>query len=351
MLTPAHVQYASVRLRDQPGGALRYVSDGRDPRVIDDEIKIMRFLDAADGTTTIATLINFGSHPEYSGSDQTLLSSDFPNFLREGVEDGLIGPDGTTMVPGVGGTTVFVQGAVGSQIGPNELRGEAWDGRVIGDTQEPETARVVGNQLAYFVLQALGPDGGSRTEMTAEVAVRQKRFFVGIQNRRYHIAALGMIFVRETFNWNPDRPLTDGNEPDIRTEVVVIDIGDVSMIGIPGELSPELFLGGYDGSYTPPEILVVDPMRENPIDLAGAPPPPYLRDLAEMARPEVEQVWLLGLFNDEIGYLIPDFDYQLDRRAPYFDEAPGDHYEETNSVGPEGWPTVRSNVEQLIEWR
>jgi hypothetical protein len=107
----------------------------------------------------------------------------------------------------------------------------------------------------------------------------------------------------------PYRPLVEGrNEPDIRTEVVVIDIGDVSIVGVPGELDPALFLGGYDGTYTPPELMVVDPMRENPVDLSRAPSPPYLRDLALAARPDVETVMLFGLFNDEIGYFVPEFD-------------------------------------------
>jgi hypothetical protein len=348
----AHVQYASVMLRDQPGGTLRYVSDNRDPRVIDDEVKVMRFLDAADGTTTIATLVNFGSHPEYAGSDNTLLSSDFPHWLREGIEEGLVGPDGTTMVPGVGGTTVFVNAAVGSQIGPTELRSETWDGRVLGDSLSLEVSQTVGTQLAYFVLQALGPGGGSRTEETARIAVRQKRFFVDVQNRVYHVGVIAELFVRESFHWDPDRPLIEGrNEPDIRTEVVVIDIGDVTIVGVPGELDPALFLGGYDGAYTPAELMVADPMRENPVDLSMAPPPPYLRDLAMTSRPDVETVMLFGLFNDEIGYLVPEFDYQLHDRAPYFEQAPGDHYEETNSVGPLGWPTIRANLEPLLQWR
>ncbi|MCZ7683138.1 MAG: hypothetical protein M5U28_31760 [Sandaracinaceae bacterium] len=76
-LAPAHVQYASLRVRDQPGGTRRYVGDNRDPQIIDDEVRILRFLGAEDGAT-IATLVNLGAHPEYMGSRNTRVSSDFP---------------------------------------------------------------------------------------------------------------------------------------------------------------------------------------------------------------------------------------------------------------------------------
>jgi hypothetical protein len=36
---------------------------------------------------------------------------------------------------------------------------------------------------------------------------------------------------------------------------------------------------------------------------------------------------------------------------PYFDEAEGDHYEETNSIGPNGWPRVKSELTKLLGWR
>ncbi|HBQ15152.1 MAG TPA: hypothetical protein DEF51_29860, partial [Myxococcales bacterium] len=75
--------------------------------------------------------------------------------------------------------------------------------------------------------------------------------------------------------------------------------------------------------------------------------PPYLRD---RARADAEQVWLLGQTNDYLGYLVPEYNYQLAETAPYLDQAPGDHYEETNSVGVDGWPTIRRELEALLAW-
>ncbi|MCZ7683139.1 MAG: hypothetical protein M5U28_31765 [Sandaracinaceae bacterium] len=79
-----------------------------------------------------------------------------------------------------------------------------------------------------------------------------------------------------------------------------------------------------------------------------APGPPYLRDLA---REDADQVWLLGLTNDFLGYFIPEFDYELGPGVPYLTEAPGSHYEETNSIGQDGWPRLHDKMRQLLEWR
>ncbi len=344
-LEPAHVQYASFSLRDQPGGVVRYVSDTRDPLVIDDEVRIMRFLRAAEPSTTISTFVSFTAHPEYMGGSNTLLSSDFPNWLRTGIEEGVAGPDGT-MTPGVGGVTVYINGALGSQVGPGRVRLETWAGEPV-DRYTLQAAETVGTQVAYFVLRALGDGGGSITEETAPLGFRRHRFFLKIQNTRYHIAFQQGLFVREVYNWDPSRPIRPGrNEPDVLTEIAVLDVGRAQLITVPGELDPVLFLGGYDGSYTPEGSPVVDTTRENPPDLSQAPPPPYLRDLA---RSDADQVWLLGLTNDFLGYFIPEFDYEL-AELPYLVEAPGSHYEETNSIGEDGWPRVRRKLEELLAW-
>lgn len=345
-LRPAHVQYASLRLRDQPGGMLRYVSDSRDPLVIDDEVRIMRFVESRDPSATISTFVSFTAHPEYMGSRNTLLSSDFPNWLRDGIEEGVEGPDGER-IEGVGGVTVYLNGALGSQIGPGRVTLQTWQGDPVS-RYTLEAAATVGTQVAYFVLRALGEGGGSVTEESADLAFRRHRFFMKIQNTRYHIAFRQGLFVREVYNWDPSRPIRQGrNEPDVITEIAVLDVGRAQLLTVPGELDPVLFVGGYDGSYTPDGLPVVDTTRTNAPELARAPAPPYLRD---RAREDADQVWLLGLTNDFLGYFIPEFDYALGE-VPYLVEAPGAHYEETNSIGIDGWPRLHGKLQELLAWR
>ena len=59
---------------------------------LDQVVLLRRQLVARDGegtttgSDTIATLINYAGHPEYTGSDNTLLSSDYVNWLRDAVD-------------------------------------------------------------------------------------------------------------------------------------------------------------------------------------------------------------------------------------------------------------------------
>lgn len=360
-LREANVQYASVFLRDvdTPSDVERYVGDNRHPNIIDDEVRMLRFLEAGTGTsepgtgTTIATLLNFASHPEYQGSRNPLLSSDWPHWMREAIEDGIdVGPDGTR-VEGVGGTVAFWNGALGSQIGPNGLHVRQWDGTPVLDEDSDESAMTVGTQLGNIALEALR-GAGTTTEETADLAFRYRQFYVTIENRRYHIAGTQGIFVRTLYNYDEARPIRESsNLPDVLTEVAVIDIGAATMLTAPGELDPAEFVGGYEAPcpYTPGGCdALIDEGSENPPDLAMAPEGPFLRDHLLMRRPEAQQVWLLGLTNDFLGYFIPDFDFELGAGLPYINEAPGRHYEETNSIGTQGWPRIRARSIALIEW-
>lgn len=345
-LRPANVQYASFRMRDVTDDVTRWVSDVRDPVVIDDEVRLMRFVEA--GTeTTIATTVNLAAHPEYLSDENTLLSSDYPHWLREGIEGGAIGPDGE-LRPGVGGLALFFQGPLGGQIGPGVIHPRAWDGTPIERSDRWATVEAVGTQLAYHCLGALEDGAGSVTDESAAIGFRTRRFPVLVQNRRYHIGLLNRIFDRQGILYDPGRPISADNLPSLETEVSIVDVGRAQIITTPGELDPVLFVGGYDGSYTPTGVPIVAPDNPSPPRLELAPSAPYLRDLA---RPDAEQVSLFGLANDYLGYFVPSYDFVLDDVSPYIEEAEGDHYEETNSIGVDGWPTIERETRALLAWR
>ncbi|MDQ3033735.1 MAG: hypothetical protein M3Y87_15060 [Myxococcota bacterium] len=360
-LREANVQYASVFLRDvdTPSDVNRYVGDNRDPNILDDELRMLRFIEAGTATaepgtgTTIATLVNFASHPEYQGSRNPQLSSDWPHWMREAIEGGIdVGPEGTR-VEGVGGTVVYFNGALGSQIGPNGLHVRQWDGTPVLDEDSDESAITVGTQLGHIALEALR-GAGTTTEDTAAIGFRYRQFFVTVENRRYHIAGTQGVFVRALYNYDETRLIRDpSNLPDVLTEVAVIDVGAATMLTAPGELDPAEFVGGYEAPcpYTPGGCdALIDEDDENPPDVTRAPTGPFLRDHLLARRADAQQVWLLGLTNDFLGYFVPDFDYELGEGLPYITEAPGDHYEETNSIGTHGWPRIRQRMIDLIEW-
>lgn len=343
----ASLRYTSLRTRDLPGGMIQYQSDSRDPQIIDDELRAIHFLDTQN--ISIATLINWGSHPEYLGDENSEFSSDFPHWLRRGIERGVTGPDGANQT-GIGGIAVYFTGALGSQIGPGQAKLKTFSGDAVAK-YSPEAAQVLGSQLAYYLLQNFSDETKTTSEDSAQLGFAREEFFIDIQNRAYHTALLKKLFDRKGYNWDDELTLIPGkNEPDVKTEIAIIDIGKAQIISVPGELDPALFIGGYDGSHTPKDTPIVDTSTrvKNPPDLSQAPEGPYLRDLA---RSDAEYVMLFGLSNDMLGYFVPEFDYELHPYNPYFDEAEGDHYEETNSVGIDGWPVIKKKLTALLNWR
>ncbi len=74
----------------------------------------------------------------------------------------------------------------------------------------------------------------------------------------------------------------------------------------------------------------------------------YLKDVMDGA-PEHRMVF--GLTLDFLGYIVPRYNFQLDPDAPYFAEAPGNHYEETNSIGPRADPEIVGTPRRLIQAR
>jgi hypothetical protein len=103
------------------------------------------------------------------------------------------------------------------------------------------------------------------------------------------------------------------------------------MITAPGELHPELWVGGYDGKWSFGQMILTE--QENKPDLMMAPKAPYLRDLM-LQNPGVEYPLVAGLTQDFLGYIVAHFNFVVDPNMPYLAEAAGDHYEETNSIGP-----------------
>ena len=156
------------------------------------------------------------------------------------------------------------------------------------------------------------------------------------------------VFDRAAFNYDEDAAVTNDNVPELATEIDLINVGPIRMLSIPGELLPELAIGGFDGSHT--QIgdytdAIVDLDQDNAADLSLAPEGPFLKEMMGGSHP-----WIIGLGNDELGYIIPEYNFILDDRVPYLIEADGDHYEETNSLGPGTAGRVDEWANRLISW-
>ncbi|MCB9779967.1 MAG: neutral/alkaline non-lysosomal ceramidase N-terminal domain-containing protein [Alphaproteobacteria bacterium] len=335
-LTPATLYAGAVDTTVDWGdkGSRNTVRDSRDPVVIDEHLYTLHATDASGAT--IATVVGWANHPETVGSENLLLTSDFAHYLRDYVENG-VGDR-----PGLGGTTVFINGTVGGLMTPlgvtvTDDDGVDWS----GDTYEKADA--LGRILARMALDSVD---GSTAADSPSLSLRSDEFYIPVENYAFQAMFLVGVFERALFNYDPDAALDDDNRPEIVTGMDYLQVGPVSMLTIPGELAPEVAIGGYDGSrvHTTQDEFI-DPGNPNPPPIDDAPEGPYLKD-----RMAGEYQWIIGLGNDEIGYLIPPYDYELHETSPYVSEPEGDHYEETNSIGPSATPRVEEQAVRILEW-
>lgn len=346
-------------------GTAAFVSDTRDPVVIDNELRVMRFV-ATDDQATVATLINFTSHPEFGGSKNLLTSADFVHTLREGVEKGLevTTPSGALKTPGFGGVAIFFNGPLGGQVGPGKVNHTDFEGNPVPEGLE--RAYNNGRLLAVYAHEALTV--GVETLETAALGFRARELYVDVLNTGYHIALAQQLFHREGYFFDKYKELGEDNIPAIRTQIAVIDVGPAELVGFPAELHAELLLATPDGKsaldppypFTPKPYFVLNDKATNPncgtdgySQCDDGPPAIAQMDrskIIDLARDQQAKYrWAVGLMQDEIGYIVPEYDYKLDAQNPYLEEAsPGDHYEETNSVGTNVQAQVVEPILQLL---
>jgi hypothetical protein len=307
-----------------PGGTLDYVNDVRDPIIYDPTLTVAHFTDHESGES-IGTLVNWAAHPEYTGSRNNLLSADYVHWLREVIEQGAPAEG----IAGLGGTTVFVQGPLGGQVGPGGGTHPIGPNGMPIPQSSLAKAQAVGTNVAKLALKALEDQVADVVE--DPITMRSMPIEVQIDNLGYHLLGNLGIFDRQFYKADPNEELGPDNLPWANTRITYLQVGPIAMITAPGELHPELWVGGYDGSWSWGQSMLNEPV--NAPDMTQAPAGPYLRDLMLM-NPGVQVAFVAGLAEDFLGYIVPSFNYVLDPQAPYFVEAEGDHYEETNSVGP-----------------
>jgi len=342
---------AQVDTVDENGNSIpEWVGDGRDPVIIDPTMTIMQFLSVANPGTTVATVVHWAAHPEYSGSDNNELTADYPYLLRDVIENGIAENTarGLPAMAGLGGEVLYVNGAVGGQIGPKHTQPIGLDGNPV-TSDGVEKSDALGRNLGRLALETI-TDSTKTTDYTnLNLVFRTGITDLAVENTFYHVGALVGVFDREFFGYDDTQPIGPGNIPYIESRVSYLQIGPVGIITCPGELHPELSVGGYDGSRTYGDDLI-DANNPNPPAIENAPGGPYLKDLLEM-NDGVKYALVFGLTEDFVGYIPPAYNYILDANSPYIEEAEGDHYEETNSVGPQVEAQAVGAMRDLITWK
>jgi len=290
-----------------------YVDDSRKPIVQDMHLYLWRFT-KPNSDQTIATCVNWGNHPETLGGDNSLLTSDYCHYIREGLEKGVPEPLG---VKGFGGTCVFFEGMVGGLATQLHTAVPKRDGTGLIKDDTFEKAENLGYNVAILAANALrGPEVWKNEKPFVAVAAKTIKAKMENPIFKYGIM-LGLI--HQGYYWGGYA----------KTETDAVRIGNVLIATTPGELYPEIAVGGIEAK----------PGRDYDVPVLEVPP------LLDEARKFAKQTPIFGLCNDEIGYIIPQSEW--DDVKPYVYEK--SQYGEQNSGGPKVGTAVHHGMLEMIQ--
>jgi len=310
----AALQPARLAIHEIPVAPEGLVADTRPPLVYDNDLRALHFT-AADGGRTLGTVVSWGNHPETPWSRSTEITADFCGFLRTALEEGLV-EGGEVLAPGVGGIACFVNGAVGGLMTthPSVTVRDPLTDRLLR-TPSHEKSRAVGRQLAARLLPRLRRPAEAPLAQ-APIAVHARTVELPVDNPNFLLAPVLGLMDRGHSRWGH-----------VRSEVAALRLGEAVLLRVPGEVYPEIVNGGVENLPG--------------ADFPGAPAevPPWRELLPGKVK------FVLGLANDEVGYIIPRT--QWDRQPPHVRGTAKPEYGEVNSLGPETAPLLHAAVREL----
>lgn len=282
-------------------------ADVRTPVTYDKNLTRLRF--SPDDKSGDVYIVNFASHAELLGTT-SFVSADFPAYLIKEIEE---------TIPR--SNAIFFNGAIGGMISAKEIK------KVYRDSIDCEAyMKGFGKQLGKFTLSI-----EKETELKPIINIKSKGITIPGDNTV-------LILARYLNVLNNDIGRTEKrSKVCIYSEVAYMELGDkdVAAFLIPGELFPEL----YNGEF----------LTET--DSANHKKSSYQKVLSDMT--DCKHKFVIGLCNDELGYILAENDFLLNDTLPYINKATDDmgreHYEETNSTGPETGKIILDETEILIK--
>ena len=308
-LQPARISCHEVSIENT-----NLVADTRKPIVFDPEIRVMHFVQPDSGKT-LGSIVGWADHPETPWSSNTEITADYCGYLRTALEEGIT-INGQRVVEGRGGIHLYVNGAIGGLM-TTPPGTTVPDPYLEQDFQKPthEKARALGRQLASKVLPLL-MDTNTAFSDPLPIGIYAKTIELPLYNKMFLLAGYLGLLDRGYVRWRT-----------LRTEVAVVTLGDITLSCVPGEIYPEIVNGGIE--QAPGGDFQVQPVEVPP-----------LRELMPG-----RYKFVLGLANDEVGYLIPKSEW--DEKPPYLYGADHAPYGEINSVGPDAAGCVHKALKEL----
>ncbi len=294
------------------------ITDNREPYVKHDDLVTIRF-EGADGKP-IGVLVQWNCHPETMASKNTELTSDY------------VGVTVAELKKSQGCPVAYFTGTVGGLMTSLDVPIKNAKGEILKDgtwEKNDEFGRAVARAAEKALKDAkpitLTPFEARRTDV-----------YVPVANFLYKMGWSAGVLERVFYVWEDDpHPAKPVEAKDltrtgaIRTELGYLRLGELEVAIVPGEIYPELVLGK-----------VQDP-ADPAADFKDAPIEPSL-----YGQMKGKHKMIIGLGNDEIGYIIPK--RQWDATAPYCYGRKKDQYGEENSVGPEAAPVLCKAFAELV---
>lgn len=235
-----------------------YIRDKRDPQTFNPNLNRLCFV--PDNRESKPTwIVNAAIHCVGLGAGTTNISGDYPYFIEK-------------QVNAAGANYVQIQGAelaITSQTAPVAVEGNT----------RYQNVEAYGNKLGEILVAA---DKGSRVEPILNIAHRD--VFVTVDNHALEFIASTGLLANEAVK------AKDGSMR-IPTEIGYMEIGtNLAFALIPGELAPEIAFGG--GTEAKDSWTGEDWEYPSMQDIVGS-----------------RKFMVLGLTNDQIGYIIADNNY------------------------------------------
>ena len=184
-LKPAKMSIGSIATEDGPNHDMTHtIDDTRDPVIIDNRMHILQF-DAADSGKPLFTVLNWTAHPDSQSHSNHYLSSEFPHYLRERVEQH------------TGSEVVYVSGSVGGQIGAGRVRAITDDGEMLPCGER--SYRFI-EAWAHYIARFADMAFDKRVEVPSpKLAFRTTRPNFHVDNVGYHTAFAEHLIPRQVF--------------------------------------------------------------------------------------------------------------------------------------------------------
>ena len=296
------------------------LGDGRLPEVYDGVLRVLLFRCTDDGKPH-GMIVQWNCHPEAMGPNNTQITADFPWATIAALKKKH------------GCPVVYVSGAVGGLMAPpvGVVKDHAGNELKEGDF---EYTRIYGEMVAKLAGKALQDAQPIRL---TPFAIRSRLVYLPLNNAIYILARQAGVLQREAFLWEEDTGKQGGpyrdtdvnRQPAVETEIGHLRLGDLHLAAIPGEIYPELINGNIQDPTDP-----------------GADFPKAAKEKHLQAMLPSHKIMIIGLANDEIGYIIPK--RQWDVFPPHAYGRTKSQYGEINSIGPETAPLLMEAFEKLI---